>query len=267
MEKKIIGGNTPLFDFKSILIELGIKKSDVILLSSDVVDLGASLYRRYRKMYDWNDLINQIIEVIGDQGTLLLPTYNWGFCHGETFDWNKTPGQTGVLGNIALKRKDFKRTQHPIYSFAVWGKDQKELCDLTNISSFGKDSPFAYLESRNAKNIAIGISFESAYTFAHYIEQKSGVVNYRFEKSFTSLYIDENNEEHVRTYSMFVRYLEMDVCGVNDLIPEIYKNNAAKKISRDGIDYMVVDMAKTVPIYMDDIVNNNSRKICRYIGQ
>ena len=39
-----------------------------------------------------------------------------------TFDIEKSPSKTGTLGQLTLKRSDFSRTAHPIYSFSVFGK-------------------------------------------------------------------------------------------------------------------------------------------------
>lgn len=88
--------------------------------------------------------------IVGAEGTLLFHTFFWSFCHGGTFDYDKTLGETGILSNRALKRLDFIRTQHPIYSFAVWGKDARYLAALNNVDAFAHDSPFEYMYQKNA---------------------------------------------------------------------------------------------------------------------
>ena len=134
---------------------IGIEKGDVVLLTSDITDLFLQC-QEHGERFDPNVLLDRFQEAIGEVGTLLVPTYNWGFCQGKTFDYRKTPSKTGAIGNAALRRKDFRRTKHPIYSFAVWGKDTEYLCALDNVESFGADSPFAYLEKVNGKNVFIG---------------------------------------------------------------------------------------------------------------
>ena len=98
---------------------MGLEKGDIVLLSSDITDLYIQCKKNGEKL-DLNILLDKFQEAIGEEGTLLIPTYNWIFCEGRTFDYKKTPSKTGVIGDAALKRKDFKRTKHPIYSFAVW---------------------------------------------------------------------------------------------------------------------------------------------------
>ena len=80
---------------------------------------------------------------------------------------------TGALSNIALRRKDFKRSKNPIYSFAVWGKNKNKICSLSHKSCFSLKSPFGYLIKNNAKNLCIGMNFRDAFTFVHVVEQKN----------------------------------------------------------------------------------------------
>ena len=248
--------------------ELGIKQGDVLFVSSDIKRLLFGYYEKYDEMLSVDDIIDYFQQLVGEQGTLLFPTYNWGFCRGTAWDYYKTKSKTGALGAAALKRKDFKRTQHPIYSFAVWGKDQDLLCAMTNTSSFGADSPFAYIEQHHAKNLVIDVTLTNCWTFAHYIEQQSGLITYRYEKNFTALYRDSQGVESTRTYSMFVRDLDLDVENDFDAIEEDFlRDGVSKKCMIDDIPCTLVDLQASVAPVMDDIRNNRSRKICKYKGQ
>ena len=247
---------------------LGINKGDTIFVSSDIRPLYVSEKHGSGKFPNIHKLIDSFIQKVGPTGTLLFPTYNWGFCKGELFDIKNTRCLTGSLGQYALQRPDFKRTRHPIYSFAVWGKDQDYLCSLNNKSSFGPDSPFAYLSKAHAKNIVIGLPLCNCFTFVHHIEEISGYPKYRYIKDFTSQYKDENGEISIRAYSMFVRDLDMDV--INDSAPlekELIQHNIAKKIFINKVTYTVVDLHSAVEPIMNDISYNRSRKICTYKGQ
>lgn len=48
------------------------------------------------------------------------------------------------MANIALKRAEFKRTKHPIYSFMVANNFQKDLIKLDNKGAFDENSPFDF---------------------------------------------------------------------------------------------------------------------------
>ena len=255
-------------DCYDIVNHLDIQQGDKLMISSDIVDLFMAEKKIKKKFPDSHQFIDSFIQKIGPSGTLLFPTYNWDFCHGGTFDIKKTPSKTGILGQSALEHPGFKRTKHPIYSFAVWGKDQEYLCSLENKSSFGPDSPFAYMDKEHVKNLIIGIPPCLCFTFTHYVEESSGVVNYRFLKDFTSKYIDENKEESLRTYSMFVRHLDMDVVSVGPGMDEELKENGILKESIiNNITFTMVDLHGTFEPLMNDILHNRSRKICTYKGQ
>ena len=97
---------------------LGLGKGERIYVTSDVKSLLYGLMHNDDET-DLNILIDGIIDIIGEEGSLVFPTFNWSFCSGEPFDYHKTAAKTGSLGKIALARDDFKRTKHSIYSFAV----------------------------------------------------------------------------------------------------------------------------------------------------
>jgi len=246
---------------------LPIEKGDTLFISSDIGNLFREAYN-HKENFDPNKFIDTFIEKIGNEGTLIFPTYNWGFCKGETFNYKKTVCKTGALGTRALSRNDFKRTKHPIYSFAVCGKDKELLVNMNNESSFGINSPFAYFNNKKAKNLIIDVEYSSCYTFVHHVEEMSDIRTYRYLKSFTSEYIDENSIKKIRSYSMLVRNLDLDV--QNDLFPigiEMENCGIAKKSIINDIPFTIVNMNASFDLIMQDIKENRSRKICKYIGQ
>lgn len=252
--------------YKKIPSVLKIEKGDVILLTSDITDLFLQCQAN-GEILDVNILLDNFQEAIGEEGTLLIPTYNWGFCQGKAFDYKKTPSKTGAIGNAALRRKDFTRTKHPIYSFAVWGKDAVKLAEMDNIESFGPDSPFAYLEQVDAKNVFIGASLRNSFTYIHYIEQKLKAP-YRFSKVFRSHYIDQDKVDTVRDYSMYVRDLDLDVvCAPNPFVDILYANQVVQHGLINGVPYEVIRFCEVTPYIQNDILYNRSKNLCKYKGQ
>ena len=169
---------------------------------------------------------------------------------------------------MALKRDDFSRTKHPIYSFAVWGKGKEDLLKLNNKSSFGIDSPFSYFKDNNFKNLFIDKDCQHSYTFVHYVEEQEGPVPYRYLKDFTANYIDEAGNEYSATYSMNVRDLDMDVfILIYPYEAEWEADGILKRFYINDIEYKLIDIAATYPSIAEDVRNNKSRKLCSYIGQ
>lgn len=259
--------NISIYD--KILSSININKNDNLFISSDMTTLLFNYLEQGIK-FDCNLFIEAVQEKIGSNGTLIFPTYNWMFCKGETFDYNKTLSKTGIFSKVALKRDDFKRTKHPIYSFAVWGKNQKELYELENISSFGIGSPFDYMYHYNYKNLFIDVSYQDSFTFVHYIEEVVGGENidYRYMKDFTSDYIDENNNKSERTYSMFVRDIEKNtVHDFTDITKDIDNGEYSKKYTVDGSEYTTLMLRDIYPMVENDIKYNRSKRIAIYDGQ
>ncbi len=256
----------PFVPLRKIPEYFGLNEGDSVWLASDATTL---LYTSLENgdSGDLNDLIDGMIDIIGPRGTILIPTFNWDFCKGKTFDIKKTPCKTGIIGKVALKREDFKRTQHPIYSFAVWGRDMKELCKMDNKSSFGADSPFAYCRDNNTKNVFIDVECQHSYTFVHFVEEQAGV-SYRYLKDFTAGYIDYDGKESVRTYSMNVRDLDKDLfITIFPFEEDFKKAGASRRYEVNEIPMKTIEMGKTYDIIYNDVKNNRSRKICTYKGQ
>ena len=102
--------------FEKIFRSLGLKEKDKILISSNLLKMIISKKRGDIK-FEIKDIIDSLIKIIKKDGTILVPTFNWDFCKGLGFHYKKTLSNSGSLGNYVLKRRDFKRTKNPIYSF------------------------------------------------------------------------------------------------------------------------------------------------------
>lgn len=219
--------NTLIKSFKKV----GVRKGDILYVASDSTRI---LYKALEALKEsgktkeeiknnaMNAVLEALMESVGEGGTLLIPTFNFEFCGGGVFDYNATKSAVGILGDAARKRSGFKRTFHPIYSFAVWGKDRDHLVSLKNTDAWGGDSPFAFLLHRyeKAKFLSIGINNEGeGFSFVHFVEQAL-LTEHRYHKKFTGYYINENGDKSLRTYSMFVRDLKRNVktvCSENFL--------------------------------------------------
>jgi aminoglycoside 3-N-acetyltransferase len=149
----------------------------------------------------------------------------------------------------------------------VWGRDAEKLRRMENTSSFGEDSPFAYLHKNGAKNLLIGVDMQHSFTFAHYAEE-SCRAPYRYLKEFSAAYIDENGLRSSRTYSMYVRSLELETSvHLTPLETECLNSGAARNYRINGIDFMPVDLSRTFAVMKRDIEQNRGRKMARYKGQ
>lgn len=197
------------FNYVNLLSGIGIEEGDILDVSSDM--MAVLMFCRKQKLrFDPNHLIDALKEMVGKTGTVMIRTFNWDFCHDTPFDILHSPSRTGSLGDVAIKRDDFKRTKHPIYSWMVWGKYKDVLCDMDNTSAFGPDTPFELLDKKRAKQIVIGNLNTQAATQLHHCEALAKVP-YRHNKVFEGEYIDANGVSSIRKYSMHVRPLNLNV--------------------------------------------------------
>lgn len=254
------------YDFSNWAEKTEIKKGDIVLLSSDMRKI---MWRAFndKKTIDVNGLIDSYIEAIGHEGTLLIPTFYWGFFEGKPFDYRYSSCDTGVVGTTALKRDDFSRTKHPIYSFAVFGKYQDYLVSLEDDDCYGEGSVFAFLKEKGSTELFIDVSFGNSFTFVHYVEQMTGC-SYRGMKTFSGDYIDANGVRSRKDITKLVPDRDKNVrVTIDPIEDDLIYSQAEKKFNIDGVEIKRVDLIKAYEVIYDDIVNNRSRKICNYIGQ
>lgn len=247
-------------DFTETVRGFGVKKGDILYVASDITRLMYWVSHLYGDVYDeyMDGLVNALQDVVGIEGTLLFPVFTWDFCRGKGYSIKKTKGEVGAFNNwILRKRSDFRRTQHPMYSFMVWGKDADLLQGMTNRDAWGEDSPFAYLWEYGAKTLMIDVVPGKCFTFMHYVERHLNVP-WRYMKEFVGDYMDEQGKTEKRIYSMFVRDLDIESKQVTD--PAVLaEKGILHKSSWADIDLWFMDCGEVFPVYVDDIRNHNAQ--------
>ena len=243
-------------DLENIFDKINIISGDKILVHSNILKILIKLKKKNKK-FNANLIIDSIINKVGPNGTIIFATYNWNFCKGIAFDYNKSQSMAGSMGSFALKRKDFRRTKNPIYSFAVTGKDKDYLCNLIHNNCFDLDSPFGYLIKNHAKMLFIGMDYKDGFTLCHVAEQAVGV-NYRILKNFSGSYIDKFKNKSKVNCRLFVRNLNSNVAStmINKKMDKVLiKNQAYEKKIVGGIILNLIDMNKAYKIMKHDLQN------------
>lgn len=242
-----------------------LKSGDCVYIVSDMLEL-AKTYHSHGIELNLNSIIDEFQRSVGKEGTLLFPTFNWDFCKGIAFDAHKTPVRTGALSKAALKRSDFTRTDHPLYSFAVWGSKQKELLQNKSIDSFGIGTIFEKLYDWNAKIFVIGLTPLQGVTYVHHVEQMVGVP-YRYTKEFTADYTDLDGIRERRTYRMYVRNLDMDpqyVDGFRPLSEQMQKQGLVKTLFYEKVPNHLLYVSDVDTTVRKDILENDSQNMYTY---
>lgn len=250
-----------LLNFKKIFKEIGIKKNDKVLLASSLLGISI-LYKNKNKKFTPSKILDDLKDLIGKNGTLLLNAFNWEFCQKKIYNYNKTKSLSGHLSNIALSRSDFIRSQNPIYSFAVTGKDKKKIYNLKHNDCFGLNSPFGYIINNQVKGLFIDIDYKkTGFALVHVAEQKAKV-NYRFLKKFSGKYYKSKKTKSV-SVSMFVKKLNLkiDTYISKDMDEELIKNKAIKKVERYGVKFYLINLSKSFDLMMKDL--NGEKKFIK----
>ncbi|MFQ6342942.1 AAC(3) family N-acetyltransferase [Campylobacter sp. VTCC 70190] len=239
---------------------LDMRENELLLFTGNLMQLMQKL-----QAYNLNlkESLNSLLDTLNrGVGTLVLQTFNWDFCKGRDYDILHSKSQTGALGNIALKRADFKRTKHPIYSFAVSGKAQAKLCSLENKGAFDSLSPFAFMYENDAFMVIVDLPLQDSFTFVHFVEQNFNV-SYRHNKSFSANYTDEKGKKEKRTYDMFVRN-EGVLTDVNPL-ERILKNSGAMRVSFcENICIKKISLRAAYELIALDITQNKAQSLHKF---
>ena len=182
--------------------QAGIKTGDCVLLHSSVSRTMRAT-RSKDKDFSLEDLLQSFIDAVGEEGTLLLPLFNFAFCSGVEFDIRSTPSKMGAITEVARNDLRFLRTKHPVYSFAVCGRLASAFALLENTSALADDGPFGLLRRVDGKVAILDLDDQNSMTNYHHIEEVAGV-DYRYHKSFTGGYIDASGVRTTRSIELFV---------------------------------------------------------------
>lgn len=191
-------------DLSNLWRSAGVPDGGVFLLHSSA--------KRTLKMHGITppELLDSFLEAVGDDGTLILPSFSFGFCHGEPMDVRHTKGITGILGETARQRPDAVFSAHPVYRFVILGRlahqfrDATEPCTFRDATAYGHGSMWGWLRRHGGRIGVLDLPGQNALTAVHHAEETSGA-HWRFHKQFSGDYTDENDITTHRTCSIYVR--------------------------------------------------------------
>lgn len=178
-------------------------------------------------------VIDALLSVLGEDGTLIMPTFNFDFCKGELWDVRTTPSHMGAITNMVREHPEAKRVFHPIYSFAVLGKSADLLTEERYKSSYGENSLFAKLRHLDGKIMVVGLRYTDSMTFFHHVEEMEGV-DYRYMKEFTGEVTDEDGKTYEDTFTMLVRDIEKGVITEVDPMGDLMEETGVITVQKIG---------------------------------
>lgn len=186
-----------------VLKKLLIKKGDNLIIHGDAGAIEQLNLNNVKKFKYFSD---EVIKYLGKDGTILIPSFTYSFCKKKIFNPLLNKSEVGLFSEKFRKLKNYQRTDHPIFSFSIYGKNKKYFKKSNYETCFGENSIFELFLKKNGKIISFGSSFEDSVTFLHFIEQ-SAKVKYRYLKKFEGI-IKKNNKKKKIFTNYYVRDLK-----------------------------------------------------------
>ena len=210
-------------------------------------------------------VIEALMEVVGEDGTIMMPAQSWKNLDPETgvhwdadqADWDKirenwpaydkaiTP--TNTMGAVAEMFRSWPgaiRSDHPARSVAAWGKHAEYLTENHDLSDiFGDASPVGKLYELDGKVLLIGVGYDkntsihladvrAGYPGKHTCVEYSAVMENgkRVWKAYETLYVD--GEDFVRIGADFEAAHPVHTAGIGGTELKIMKQ-------RELVDFAV----------------------------
>jgi aminoglycoside 3-N-acetyltransferase len=162
-----------LTDFVAQLKALGFTYGATIYLHSSMDQIN----RRVPGL-DPLRLINLLKELIGEEGTLLAPTFPFRGLQYQyvqrqrVFNVRLTPSQEGLFTELFRRTKGVMRSLHPTHPIAAWGKHSRELLAEHHLgTAFGKKCPVYKMQRYNGLVAGLGVVPKECFTLYHVAEE------------------------------------------------------------------------------------------------
>lgn len=245
-------------DFEKQLRKSGIKEGDNIMLHS-----------AWRAFFNYigkpEDVIDTILEIIGKQGTLIMPCYGK---NKKNFDVDNDPSAAGVISEAFRKYKGVYRSHGSHFACAALGPKAKYLTEEHKFSKYGFDkySPYSkFVDLENSKIVMLGLGKNSVKLSLYHLPE---MLLKDTDKFYGSLF--------KRTYTSFVYHKEKDkiikeehknMIMREDTIPnkknikKIYKQDFTIRKKISNIDIVVINAKKALKYILTE--SSNKRYMIR----
>lgn len=160
-------------DLVRVLQTLGVTSGATVLVHSSM----ESLSRRVPGLTPLQ-LVRLLQELLGEEGTLLMPTFPF---HGrqrdyaercDTFDVRETPSQAGLVTEVFRRMPGVMRSLHPTHPVAGWGRHAANLLATHHLgTTFGPHSPLYKLGELGGHVVGLGTRPRDTFTILHVPEE------------------------------------------------------------------------------------------------
>ncbi len=195
---------------KEQLIKVGLKKGDSVLVHSQLLKVGIP----EEDVFDLGKYyLDIILEIIGDDGELVLPAFTYSYCKNKVFSPLKDMSSVSSLANTCIRNHIGYRTIDPIFSYVIVNPESAEQ-RFSNVSFDLENGMAGYLSKKNAKYLMIGDLIY--FTLLLACEQQLHTYN-RFMKKFSGITKINDTEIHSDCYYYCRRYCDNTILDLSKL--------------------------------------------------
>ena len=219
----------------------GLRSGDIVFFQVSHLTLGAMGCGSSEK--EACELLHSAMrEVIGAEGTMLLPAFSFSFDRNEDFDVQNTPSMQGAWSYSLDFLEYFRRLPKvvrsidPILSVAGLGPHAEKLLTRLPNTSFGTDCLYERLLKFGGKICGIGTGIAES-PFLHYVEDIQGVP-FRYKKLFTGS-IDRNGKRSKQGWISSVPIPSANGLPDGTRVEQIARDEGRCRVADVGMDEIV----------------------------
>jgi aminoglycoside 3-N-acetyltransferase len=218
-------------------------------------------------------LARTAMELVGDEGTILMPTLpfqgsqlDW-LQTATTFDVRRTPSRMGLASEIFRRMPGVQRSLHPTHPVAAWGKRAAELLSQHHEGpAFAETSPYYRMTQCGGIAVVIGAPAwaNTLLHVAEYLHPVSSAHAYH-DQSWPVTVIDGERRFEYQVYPLRMDRPRNPARGLRTLIRE----GVVKCSTRRGLKTATCDASQLVARslelieanrYYEQPVNGNAKR-------
>lgn len=230
---------------------VGVRRGDVLNVHSRLFTIGAvrdAAVEEIPALY-----LRAFREVIGEAGTIVVPTFTTSFGRfGTPFVLETSPSEMGVFSEHVRTSPGAVRSLHPIQSLVALGRRASELTADHPVWNVGHDTVWDRLLRQGGKFVGLGIPPRRAMSFMHQVEFLA-CVPYLYHKMLRGeVYAGGGPVE--RQFLMAVRYLQYDIAyDLSRLEADLTEKSAITQRPLGGDSVWVVPLEAVFEVGMQGL--------------
>lgn len=178
-----MGTKISQLDFEKALNDVISPDDQVVVIYSGLWSFAHRLDCDYQDAPAW--LLDVIMNVVGDQRTLVMPCFTNFFPKVGRLDLKRDQSDcSGDLSNYALASGEFLRTRNAIHSHLVCGPLSEDVLSLPFTTSWGSESILGWFGDVDARICPLGLPWHLGCSPYHHMEEMLNVP-YRYFKKFS----------------------------------------------------------------------------------